>query len=1238
MSIQNNPLSPHSPPIKSLTPTTETISKTTESEPKIMVSEPLTLEKKPSVSLSHGSEELQSLVEAQDLSSVQKTSEQLKVPSFLGSDSTPKTTVSTPVDPLSTIEYHEPQEQMLCAKHALNNLLGASVYSPDDLRQLSRQIAKDNPHVTSEQLFDPNRGTEPAVVVKAFEAQGIPSDYSMVSGLVRNKGILSRSQALANALSTSNGFIIGTGSRTVNIPGVGTLPRDHYVAVRKVGSDWVLVDSMKSKPVQLDLGDIPDEAMLIIPQQPLTFLSGKEVSAPPPKSTLSEEELDLAKQLSKSLQAPAIKDDSWQDHMFSLDKSTAFYDFAKVRFNQENHDFLNAFKQVLNTQPLKPDVLKEDIQKLFTRFMDGSTVQSFKIGESIGDAQLNLDEHLVADVKQAIKSGDLKAMLTQMGHVVNQVTPYMEELLRNYQSTDAYQNSKAGNEKALLHNSLTPKTPEPDSLGDLLLNPQHEGAFMAFAQQAQLPDSPAFLLATRRLTEQPVLKLSDVQTVYDTYVKEGSGKLELSKPQRQALEKALRNKDLKAALDSLTTISETVQQTVVEKVLPRFKMSPEYKNMKLNPSIFDKSRSLRECLSDVSKLDTSHDAFARENTFKVLRNTQMKSLKVEFKQVLTLDTEVQYSLKQAHDELGRLLKKDDVAASFEKITALESMLTQKYMQLGQAIATGKNVPQLAEDIAMIQARLKSDYQQLAEIEPDDRIQALVELKLEALDLRERRNKLDILMNVKTISGEGLEYLSGEAGKVLDKGIFQTKIEQSYQAVLEATGGEITDDESLNEALNALSHQKIQNLELRAAILSHLFEKGLGNVNLFQGYLIDRVRSMDEVTQGESFFEQPEIQSSVNFQIFTAGLLKKPYDQVNHLAGGIDFKQKLDQAGISTQALTDSNGQIDLRAYGKLKEIYNDTLSMTGLLSESEQKNMDKRLEEAGLDPKVLFKGTTWIEGNLLKALLEAIISGNPDSIQDSPHINTASYDESKEPLIALAKGMLESNFSLNSPIFDLYKTLQKHPQSEILWDHLGEEHTLPLKALQSSGKVELAKVGLLQQALKSQDPTLVREDEQLSVLYTQINEDPHKNQLIDALSQIPGTKKDLYDAFNKGEEQANLRILMVEQPFIKLAFTTPGLKDYYDMSHKLRQAGEIADLNASRRVPIFLGEINHFDKQLMDEFQTLKARNLDAELKRQEMEQILKRVGWGKDNLGRDQDMTRFRQFFHDFFMKELGL
>jgi serine/threonine protein kinase len=119
--------------------------------------------------------------------------------------------------------------------------------------------------------FNAINGTDPGVVQQALKSVGIDSQYHKVSELVGSSG-KDKQVALEEALAQTDGFIIAGydgDNKTLPFPGLGSLARDHFVAVRKVEGEWWIVDSMNQKQVNIPLSVLRDNFRLIIPKTPL---------------------------------------------------------------------------------------------------------------------------------------------------------------------------------------------------------------------------------------------------------------------------------------------------------------------------------------------------------------------------------------------------------------------------------------------------------------------------------------------------------------------------------------------------------------------------------------------------------------------------------------------------------------------------------------------------------------------------------------------------------------------------------------------------------------------------------------------------------------------------------------------------------------------------------------------------------------------------------------------------------
>lgn len=240
------------------------------------------------------------------------------------------------------VPYHEVQEGGLCAQHALNNLLGGHQLTRDQLGRIGSQVVMDSgmmgdmepllleyaqkqglvvtesdiPQLLSNPLlmeqflkdtvpsdlnpFNAINGTDPGVVQQALKSVGVDSQYQKVSELVSTSG-KDKQAALEEALAQTDGFIIAGydgKQKSLPFPGLGSLARDHFVAVRKVEGEWWIVDSMNQKQVNIPLSVLRDNFRLIIPKAPLP-------SAPvlPPVDQPVPEQLQPS--LEKSVSSPS---------------------------------------------------------------------------------------------------------------------------------------------------------------------------------------------------------------------------------------------------------------------------------------------------------------------------------------------------------------------------------------------------------------------------------------------------------------------------------------------------------------------------------------------------------------------------------------------------------------------------------------------------------------------------------------------------------------------------------------------------------------------------------------------------------------------------------------------------------------------------------------------------------------------------------------------------------------------
>jgi len=133
--------------------------------------------------------------------------------------------------------YHERQNRMMCAKHAINNLLQEAKFTESDLDQIGRKLSPEawvNRHKT------PLLGNyDVNVVIKALQDLSYTVDWF-------DKRLNPLDQTFENVF----GFILNIPT-SYSLGFVNFWHGKHWVAVRKINDAWYNLDSKISAPQKI---------------------------------------------------------------------------------------------------------------------------------------------------------------------------------------------------------------------------------------------------------------------------------------------------------------------------------------------------------------------------------------------------------------------------------------------------------------------------------------------------------------------------------------------------------------------------------------------------------------------------------------------------------------------------------------------------------------------------------------------------------------------------------------------------------------------------------------------------------------------------------------------------------------------------------------------------------------------------------------------------------------------------
>eukprot|EP00917_Polyrhabdina_sp_WS-2016_P021889 GHVP01047423.1.p1 GENE.GHVP01047423.1~~GHVP01047423.1.p1 ORF type:complete len:177 (+),score=19.19 GHVP01047423.1:431-961(+) len=168
--------------------------------------------------------------------------------------------------------YFEKQDSsLLCAQHALNNLLQGYYFEPSILGDISNSLNISNTIQDNEFSHSNEYGF---------------FSLSVIEVALSNLSLSIRYMKKASYLNNSDYF--------KTLEGIIVHKKDHWFSIRKIGSEWVVLDSLKDSPIWIN--NIIEYINNIIDQKPSLYMVYGDYPLPEiKKDTMSIRELRIHK-------------------------------------------------------------------------------------------------------------------------------------------------------------------------------------------------------------------------------------------------------------------------------------------------------------------------------------------------------------------------------------------------------------------------------------------------------------------------------------------------------------------------------------------------------------------------------------------------------------------------------------------------------------------------------------------------------------------------------------------------------------------------------------------------------------------------------------------------------------------------------------------------------------------------------------------------------------------------------
>ena len=202
------------------------------------------------------------------------------------------------------------------------------------------------------------------------------------------------------------------------------------------------------------------------------------------------------------------------------------------------------------------------------------------------------------------------------------------------------------------------------------------------------------------------------------------------------------------------------------KILPTLQEMGLLNNESLQQLVDDKSILFSDRLQTLTHLKTGSDPYIQQNSFKILRNTNMKTLRSQHANLLGTYQHLQIQTQELRNQFS-----DDpkLAAQLDHIANLETSLNKSLFSLGKALANNEDVTSQVKQLEKLQTKLATEIDKLSvdTTTGDEALTRYKTLKKHALVLKVQQSQLDTFMQIKNIGDNNLKFFTSVSFKFLD---------------------------------------------------------------------------------------------------------------------------------------------------------------------------------------------------------------------------------------------------------------------------------------------------------------------------------------------------------------------------------------------------------------------------------------------------------------------------------------
>ncbi|PIQ23818.1 hypothetical protein COW36_13315 [bacterium (Candidatus Blackallbacteria) CG17_big_fil_post_rev_8_21_14_2_50_48_46] len=668
-------------------------------------------------------------------------------------------------------------------------------------------------------------------------------------------------------------------------------------------------------------------------------------------------------------------------------------------------------------------------------------------------------------------------------------------------------------------------------------------------------------------------------------------------------------------------------------------LAPKPSNEQLMQISKDTSQPLEVRLQALSQLDTTSDPHLRENSIKLFRNQN----KAELQTIHAHFTGQMHHLQnefQAHKSL--LSKLPECQPSIEKINGYEQELSKLNLALGQAFARGEDLSALTDRIATLRQKINSVREELLVSLPANArsgqkfaLESYLKLQDQIHQIQTQTQRLDLLLRSPAFPVSGMELLSRDPlptsktvqeakdnAFYLELDQFQVKTPGDVSRLVAKITNHTKWNLDSNEGFEHFFHKvlgrdglKVMPHALRGQLLAELYKAGVGHPDLVVHFIMNNARNLTDKPD-RALLQRPEVKSTHIYQAAKMGVLNEALTRLKTTHTAVELISVLkNRTDLDVQILGNGTTQLDLTACKNLHEVLTDKHAGPNLLTSVDLRNTFlQSIKSEGLNTEIL-------EGNdaqkMFNLLFKALVTGSDEGLK-----------ESAPKLHALLEEMKSQNISpAVPPLARLYFEIQAHPQKDTIIQDLKATPSLKFDAILDSRNLpDMAKVMLLDEALRLNRPELLKDQVELKALFEKLQAHPAQDLLCKALKNIPVNEHEIETRILERSEAVALKAY---EPVLDMKMIEPEFGRFEDFHNNLKEKARPQGLNEGHHVKAFQEIQNRLSPAFFKQLDAVK--NISDPLAQKEAAQeLLKQL-----NLRRQED--RMENFFMEYILQDIA-